>query len=48
MKYEQKLFLKENLCAVQFSCVRSSHDLCARKHMHNISQLTGNIAHAIY
>ena len=31
-KYEfvQKTFLKENLCALQVSCVHSSHDLCAR------------------
>jgi len=36
MKYVQTHFWKKHFCALEISCVRSSHDLCARAHAHSL------------
>jgi len=36
MKYVQKKFLKKIYVRSKLSCVRSSHDLCARAHVHSL------------
>src|SRR6218665_3766409 len=39
IKYVQKTFFKGNFFVrSEFSCVRSSHDLCVRTHTHSLEQ----------